>query len=72
MSCLLLSLLPFIAQEEWDVLGASLRDFFIVFSQLGAADRGLCLHPNLSVQGLTVELFHTKSLFRHNDYIYIF
>ena len=24
------------------------------FYQLGAADRGLCLHPNLSVQGLAV------------------
>ena len=31
MPCLLLSLLPLIAEEEWDVLGASLRDFFIVF-----------------------------------------
>ena len=30
------------------------RMVFIVFSQLGTADRGLCLHPNLSVQGLAV------------------
>ena len=56
MPCLLLSSLPFIAQEEWDnhMLEVSLQDCFIVFSQLGAADRCLCLHPNLSVQGLAV------------------
>jgi len=54
MSCLLLSLLPCIAEEEWDVLGASHRDFFIVVFQLGTADMGLCRNPNMSVQGLTV------------------
>ena len=32
MPCLLLSLLPLIAEEECDVLGASLRDFFIVYA----------------------------------------
>ena len=34
--------------------GIPSRLFHSFFSQFGAAERGLCLHPNLSVHGLAV------------------
>ena len=70
MPCLLLSLLHFIAVEEWGVLRSSLRDFFIIFflslwRQIGvyAFIRYWVFRDWLS------SIFHAKSLFRHLDYI---
>ena len=67
---MLLSLLPFIAEEEWDLLVTSLRDFFIVFFSVWGGRKRFMPSSELEYSwNDCLFIFHAKSLFRHYDYI---